>query len=532
MRDEGDRGVTNRRRRLAAGVLITATILALTPLASAPAGLSSAGSSALPAAKPRPNIVVIMTDDMRRDDLRWMSQTRRLIGRQGATFKHSFSPYPLCCPARASFLNGQYTHNHGVWSTRDPFGFQSFNDRQTLPVWLRAAGYNTLFLGKYLNGYGKQPTFNGGSSVRYVPPGWRDWRASIDGGLPPGHPLQGATYRYYDTTLSVNGRLQGHDGQYQTHVFGNQSVGMIRRYARSTKPFFLWTSYVAPHHGGPREADDPGRIQRVDGRRERIVTPAVTPAVRGRFDDRIRKPAGLPSEKDVSDKPEFLQRPPISRLERNGMLEAARQRAESLWLVDQQVARTVKALRAAGELRNTLIIFTSDNGYFQGEHRQRQGKTTPYEPALRTPLLMRGPGIPRGVSRRSPFLSIDFAPTILAAARVPRRGSMDGRSMLGAARNGGGWQRAVLTEVLYVPKSGNGDPDNWISSAGIRSPGLFYAEHSTGDVELYDMRRDPKQDRNVAGESAYAARRQRMARILDDMRTCDGAECREPLSSW
>src|SRR5262245_17753668 len=188
-----------------------------------------------------------MTDDMRTDDLRWMPMTRRMIAAQGARFANSFSPNPLCCPARASFLNGEYTHNHGVWSARGPYGFQAFNDRRTLPVWLRRAGYHTLFLGKYLNGYGRQPTFGGRRSVRYVPPGWTDWRGSIDGGLRSGNPLSGGTYRYFDMTLNVNGRLRGHQGEYSTKLLGRQSIGMIRRYARSSKPFFLWTAYVAPH---------------------------------------------------------------------------------------------------------------------------------------------------------------------------------------------------------------------------------------------------------------------------------------------
>jgi arylsulfatase A-like enzyme len=511
--------------------------MALAPLAVAPAAPPAAQSApvaeSIQAPAGRPNVVVIMTDDMRRDDLRWMPKTRRLIARQGARFVNSFSPYPLCCPARASFLNGQYTHNHGVWSNRDPFGFQSFNDRRTLPVWLRGAGYNTLFLGKYLNGYGRQPTFQGRRSVRYVPPGWTDWRASIDGGVRRGHRLNGGTYRYYDMTLSVNGRLDGHAGQYSTRVLGQQSVNLIRRYARAAKPFFLWANYVAPHKGRPLEADDPRPVRRNDGQLTTIATPAVTGRVRGRFNDRIRRAAGLPTEQDVSDKPEFLQLPRINRRERRAMREGARQRAESLWLVDRQVARTIRSLRRAGELSRTLVMFTSDNGYFQGEHRRRQGKTTPYAPAISTPLLMRGPGIPRGVIRRTPFLSIDFAPTILAAANARQRRSIDGKPLLRAARNGGGgWRRGVLTEVRYVPRQGRGNPGSGRSSTALRVPRLFYSEHSTGDRELYDMRRDPGQRHNLAGDPDYAARQRRMARILDDLRDCAGASCRRPLSSW
>jgi N-acetylglucosamine-6-sulfatase len=514
---------------LAAGTL-TLAVATLAPTSSPP---SPAATGPAPAPAARPNVVVIMADDMRADDMRWMPATRRLIRQHGARFTNSFSPYPLCCPARASFLNGQYTHNHGVWSTRRPYGFRSFKDRRTLPVWLRSAGYNTLFVGKYLNKYGIQPTRGGKPSVRYVPPGWTDWRASIDGGLPRTHPRAGGTYRYYDMTLNVNGALRGNQGRYSTGVVGRQSVRLIRRYADRDRPFFLWSSYVAPHHGAPREPDDPLPVRRNDGKWTRITTPAVTDGVRNRFNKQIRRPAGLPTEKDVSDKPEFIERPRINKRERRAMLEAARQRAESVWLVDRQVADTIAALRAAGELRGTIVIFTSDNGYFQGEHQQRQGKTTPYEPALRTPLLIRGPGIPHGVTRKSPFLTIDFAPTILAAAKARVPSSIDGRPRLDIAQSGGeGWRRPVLTETLYVPKSNARGPEDWISSAGVRTPGFFYTEHSTGEAELYDMRRDPAQRRNVAGRDGYAGERARLERMLDDLRECAGDTCGRPLSDW
>jgi arylsulfatase A-like enzyme len=521
-------------------ILLATSALALATAILVPTGSPSspAAPTAAAAQQARPNIVVIMADDMRVDDLRWMPATRRLIRDNGARFANSFSPYPLCCPARASFLNGQYTHNHGVWSTRRPFGFHVFDDRRTLPVWLRKVGYNTLLVGKYLNGYGKRPTQNGNPSVRYVPPGWKDWRGSIDGGLPRSHPKAGGTYRYRDMTLSVNGALRGNQGEYSTGVVGRNSTRMIQRYASRDRPFFLWASYVAPHHGAPREPDDPRPVRRNDGRLTRITTPAVTKSARDRFDHRIRRPAGLPAERDVSDKPEFLQRPKINKRERKAMLEGARQRAESVWLLDQQVARTIATLRDTGELRRTLVIFTSDNGYFQGEHRQRQGKTTPYEPALRTPTLIRGPGIPHGVSRKSPFLTIDFAPTILAAARARIPKSLDGKSLLAVARSGGGgWRRPVLTETLYVPKSNARGPNargpaDWVESSGVRTPDYFYAEHSTGEAELYDMRRDPAQERNVVGRSNYEDARQRLERMLADLRTCAGNSCARPLSDW
>jgi arylsulfatase A-like enzyme len=527
-----------RRLGLALGLVIGLAAMAPSTQSAIPARAPAAAGQA------KPNIVVIMADDMRQSDLRWMPRTQRLIAGSGARFSHSYAPYPLCCPARASFLTGQYAHNHGVWTHHEPYGFTVFDDRATLPVWLQQAGYRTVFLGKYLNGYGTRPTADGQPSVRYVPPGWSDWRGSIDGGLPADDPLNGGTYRYRDTTLNVNGQLEPHQGEYQTEMLGRQSVSLIKAYAPDSEPFFLWASYVAPHHGRPIEADDPLEVPRDDGKITRIVTPAVPAAVRGRFDSQITKPDGLPTERDVSDKPVFIRRlPPINKLEREAMLEAARQRAEAVSVLDDQVARTIEALRDTGELDNTLLMFTSDNGYFQGEHRMRQGKTLPYEPSLSTPLLMRGPGIPPGATRSAPFLSIDFAPTILKAAGAPIRESIDGRSRLAGIQDGGGWKRPVLTETgprRTVTRAGDAgarlEPkpaaDDKPYSVGVRVPGFLYVEHLSGEKELYDMRSDPGQRRNVIDDEAYDEKQRRLARILGDLRACEGKACRRPLSTW
>jgi arylsulfatase A-like enzyme len=525
MTDTPRRGRLARRAALVLGLVLAVGLLAPT------SSQSLISVPAPPAVQERPNIVVIMADDMRQDDLRWMPRTRKLIAEHGAAFANSFAPYPLCCPARASFLSGQYTHNHGVWATPPPYGFASFDDDSTLPVWLQQAGYTTLFLGKYLNGYGRRPLPDGESSVQYVPPGWSDWRGAIDGGVEGDVPENGGTYRYWDMTLNVNGELEPHQGEYSTRVIGEQSVEMIDEYAAEPEPFFLWSSFVAPHHGRPNEPDDPHEVPRNDGRTTRIVTPAVPAGVRGHFDDQITKPVGLPTEVDVSDKPQFIRDlPEINKFERAAMLEAARQRAESLLVLDRQVYRMIEALRTSGELSETIVMFSSDNGYFQGEHRKRQGKTLPYEPSLRTPMLIRGPRIPHGVTRFTPFLSIDFAPTILRAAGARLRTSIDGQPRLGAAVTGGGvWQRPVLTET--GPRPATSTPGKSFST-GVRTRYFLYVEHLSGEKELYDMRRDRGQLNSVAGTREYADEQRLMAKILRDLRRCVGAECRRPVSSW
>ena len=493
----------------------------------------------------RPNVLMIMTDDMRDDDLRFMPWTRRLIGQPGVRFRNSFAPYPLCCPARASVLTGLYAHNHRIFDVEAPYAFPSFDDRSTIATWLQDSGYATVYVGKYLNGYGSMPrpgeTF--GTSADYVPPGWTDWRGSPDGGFALGSPDAGSTYYYFDTTLNDNGDgFVPYPGRYQTRVFGGLSAQIIKERAASDQPFFLYVSYLAPHHGDPVEADDPAWVARDDGKLVDFLTPAVPEDVKGRFDDTVKAAPGASwDDPDFSDKPQYLQRPPLNQAEKAAVLEVTRQRAESLAVVDAQVRRTIRALRDSGELDETLVLFTSDNGYFLGEQRMRQGKIWPHEPSLRVPLLMRGPGIPAGEVRRDPFTSIDFAPTIAAFAGVGTDGPRDGVSLLRVARRGDrGWSRPILTEtgsqggtLRTTDESGapltevtERDPRYLI---GIRTSRYLYVDIASGVRELYDVVRDPREYVNLVRRPGYGSRLEAFDTLLQQLRTCRGAGCRVPV---
>ena len=175
-----------------------------------------------------------MTDDEALDDMWVMPKTRQLIGSGGATFDRAFSNYPLCCPARATVLTGQYAHNHGVMGNEAPWGGYTkyVDERDSLPVWLHAAGYRTAMLGKYLTGYPLK------GHDTYVPPGWDDWRVPVDG-----------TYNYEYRTVNVNGRLRKYH-EYQAGYLADQADEVISQQAPG-KPFFLWASFLAPHAGDP-----------------------------------------------------------------------------------------------------------------------------------------------------------------------------------------------------------------------------------------------------------------------------------------
>ena len=505
--------------------------------------------SPLVAQQSQPNILVFMVDDMRADDLQYMPETMRRIAGQGTTFTNGMSPYPLCCPARASVMTGLYPHNHRVWSHREPYGFQRLDDSSTIATWLDDAGYRTTYLGKYLNGYGQQPAPDGSSSrsTQYVPPGWDLWWGSIDGGLRADHPAEGGSYRYYDTTLNRNGKgYIALKGQYQTRAFGRLTRARIIEDSASATPWFNYVSFVAPHHGRPREPDDPTFVLDDWGQRQRIKTAARPKDVYGIFDDRIFASPGVdwldPDDSDRS--PELVKRPPLNQAEIEALVTVTRQRAESLHVVDEQIARTLDTLERTGEAEETFVLFTSDNGYFLGEQGIRQGKTLPYEAALKVPMLVSGPGIPAGEERTDPFLSIDIAATLADMGDAEPTSQVDGVSLLTSARVGDlGWNRPVLVQTgpadtvrrtdesgaLLPPDADPGKQDIRFL-IGVRTPRYLYTHRATGFEELYDVRLDPLQYDNLVDADGLAAPgydrplqllREQLARV----RACDGDEC-------
>ena len=389
-------------------------------------------------------MLVIETDDMRSDDLRWMPNVRRLIGRRGLSFENSFAPYPLCCPSRSSFLSGQYAHNHHVYTHLEPYGFAAFKDKRTIATVLQGAGYRTGLVGKYLNGYGEQYLRSGGSSLHYLPPGWDQWYAGSDHLWNFDDPhYGGGTYSYDHLVQNINGEIKSFPGQYSTDVVAEQARGVISGFEKSKAPWFVWWTPTAPHHGLPLESDDPVPSRRLDGEFSSWDTPGRPNWVKGKFDGRITHGSGTPksgsAEEDTSDKPNYLRKlPELTSTEKDALTEVTRQRAESLYALDVQVRQTIRHLRKLGELKNTVIVFTSDNGYYLGEHRKRTGKINLHEPSLRVPLLIAGPGVPKG-RRYDPVTTIDLAATFASYAGTTMKGT-DGKSLLPIIRDGDkGW---------------------------------------------------------------------------------------------
>ena len=471
---------------------IVGVVLGVLAASSGAVGAPTAAS----APSQRPNIVVIMTDDQTVESVRVMKNVKRLLVARGTSFDNSFASFALCCPSRATFLTGQYAHNHGVLSNKPPFGgYYALKRANTLPVWLREAGYETIHVGKYLNGYGDQ-------NPRGVPPGWTEWHGAVNN----------SAYQFYGYTVNENGALvkYGRDpASYQTDVYANKAVEIVRRRTTAPKPFFLWVSFLAPHVGGP---PTPGRS---------ALTTLPAPRHLGRF-----KSVALPqppsfNEADVSDKPGPIRwKPPLDSYQVAQIKERYRLRLESLLAVDEAVGRIVRARSKSGELANTLIVFTSDNGFLHGEHRIPIGKERPYEPSTRVPLVMRGPGIAAGLHLRQPVANIDLAPTIVDAAEARAGLVMDGRSLWPLFADPGiFWGRYLLHEGPLNEEAAS-------KFSALRTSRWLYTRHYSGADELYDLDLDPHQLTNVRGTPEAVTLRKSFRDRLLAFESCAGATCR------
>ena len=535
--------VQGRAGRLALATLIGGLVIGAAPGAPASTGGGTAG---------RPNILVVMADDMAASDLKLMPNVQKLLVDKGTTFTQAIDSFPLCCPARATFITGQYAHNHGVAGNFYPYGWYGMEDRaNTLPSWLQDAGYRTGLIGKWLNGYGAVDAHG------EVPAGFDIWRGLLDV----------SAYDYYNFVMNVDGKLRtwgdaefarnlvefaeievipnpgGLFGvlaklieefgpppydywgtedpdDYTVDVTGGITNDLIAAEARQREPFFLWWSPAAPHREDVattlmgRPGPDPRPPQRYEEKSAEYELP---------------RPPNF-NEADISDKrTNMLEDAKLMTPEQIEQLELDYQgRAGSLLAVDDWVGRMVETLRRTGQLGRTVILFVSDNGWMQGEHRITGDKFLPYEESVRIPLVMRGPGIPAGRTVQGQVSNIDLAPTLLDIARAKAGRTMDGISLVPAIHNPKKLpNRALQIEALARLFEGNIPINRWDRPySGVRTERYTYVVWTeTGEVELYDRQTDPYQLQNVADNPGYASVKARLASRLDQLEDCAGASC-------
>lgn len=527
-------GVRPRRgaARVGAGLLGALVLLAVLAGGTQGAAVKDPSGSR---ANGKPNIVVVMTDDqelMTENGLRvWlrrkiMPHTFDLFAQGGTVFQNFVVTTPVCCPSRATYFTGQYGHNNGVLANKP--GYQSMvAPENILPVWLQQGGYLTAQVGRWLHGYE-----NSVADAAMPAPGWSRWVVPLN------------YDRYYGYDLSVDGErfhygTKTHD--YVTEVLNKRAVNWVRQNVDSEQPLFLNLAHVAPHSA-----------KALPNQCTRSALPA-----RKDYDLFQRELLPVPpsfSEEDVSDKPFYLQeRSLIDPLEAGELRRRYRCRLASLRSVDRGVNQIIKQFKKANELGNTVFIFTSDNGYFSGEHRLRSGKGLPYEEAIRVPMAIRVPPAYLKGNAVAPLpvvgaltANIDLAPTILdlAGARpcdaAGNCRTLDGKSMLRLVGGSTMWptDRAVVieqqNEIEGLARRRDFGPCTY---SAIRTPTLLYSattsvlDASNGQciaqsppiVEHYDLVNDPYQLKNLYSADAGATEQQAaLAARLVSARNCAG----------
>ena len=327
-----------------------------------------------------------------------------------------------------------------------------------------------------------------------MPPGWSNWHGSL------------RTYRMYGFALNENGRINKYGTLhtetkrlYQTNVYRRIATRFIRGRRDADRPFYLSVAFLAPHAEVYDRMGVPAPSVRAD------------PDDAGRFASKPLPRGASFGETDMSDKPLWLRRQlggpkhALTPTQIANITRRYRERQETLLAVDRAVEAIVNTLRDTGQLRRTYVIFTSDNGFMEGQHRIKSGKLVAYEPSAHLPLLMRGPGIPAGRVAREPVIDVDLAPTILDMADAAHRGwTIDGRSMLPFAQSPGRARtsRPRLQEIgPQDPAKGDIDqdgrripPDELLRApryGGVSTSRYRYVRYRNGQEELYDMRARP-----------------------------------------
>ena len=547
------------RLALAAGFLALLVGLVL-------AGQLRSAEAAQPSAAQRPSFVVIQTDDETLDQLyasldvggievQAMPYTHALIANRGITFNRYYVSYPLCCPSRVSLLTGRYAHNHNDRGNVPPNGgYTGFKARgafsHNIATWLQAAGYRTIHIGKFLNGYGDEP-FDTGTDV---PPGWNAWHSVLKADT---------NHYFYGYTLNDNGSIDGpfgDPGSWETREYGERddfgcpyaplngkpclyATDVFSRIAAEEllgtspeQPFYLQLDYTAPHGDFRRPAGPEPATRHYN-------TFAGAPYPHSRSQ-------GF-NEGNVNDKPRFIREAPYLSLNDIHTYRVYYQKGlESLRSVDEGVKLVVDTLGGLHRLRNTYIIFTSDNGFFYGEHRLTGGKFLAYEPATHLPLLIRGPGIKKGSSTGELAANIDIAPTILELAGASADKSVDGRSLVPFMRDPGLRSRRPILFESFVETNdveANGEPTAQRSRTpasasreanasivappkdyeGIRLGPYKYIEWPDGEKELYDITKDPNELNNVVRVRNLSPIRAFLHAQLVRLENCVGRACQE-----
>jgi N-acetylglucosamine-6-sulfatase len=474
---------------LAAVLVIAAALVALTH--------GQSGDDAAPDVG-RLNIVFVLADDLRTNDLRYMPNVRRLA-RDGTSFPNLIVTDSRCCPSRASILTGRYPHNTKVYANAKGNGvFVSHgNDKETFAVALERTGYRTALFGKYLNDYGAGDfaSRKGGG----VPPGWTDWAASSN------------AYRGFEYTLNVDGTLRQYGSEpkdYVTDVLRGLGADLIDEAHDDGRPFFLGVSTFTPH------------------------LPAVPAPRHANLRPNLRAPRGPSFNVAVKHPPRWLAKVNrIGRREKRALDRRQRFRVRSLASIDEMVGALRKRLEQRDLTGSTVFVFGSDNGFHLGEHQQSYGKFTAFDADIRVPLIAAGPGVAAGRTVDALAQGTDLAPTFIDIAGAEAVVPPDGRSLWPLMRGEpvpADWRTDALVEHLQArspakpdqQRKQTGSPPSYRS---LRTADTTYVEYRTGEREFYDRSTDPHELHNTYDDLSATQRRGLHMR-LRRLAGCTGAD--------
>ena len=467
-----------RSRRTALGLCLVFTMF-----------LFTACSQPEPAADTRPNIVFVLLDDVRWDDLGagghpWVRTPNfDRVAHEGALFSNAFATTPLCSPNRATILTGQYAHTHGIIDNVDRS--EQSHRLITFPRLLHDAGYETAYIGKWHMGVDDSPR-----------PGFDYW-----------YSLQGQGY-HFDPDVNDNGKRMKVEG-YTTDVFTDRAVEFVLR--ERDQPFMLYLAHKVVH---------PNIFQNADGspRGPRGGAEKYTPAPRhSHLYEGMQVPRRPNAASYGKDKP-ALQRPipgvaplgPESGTDDATILN----RLRMLSSADEGMGEILEALEETGQLDNTVVVVSSDHGFFYGEHGLGRERRLAYEETARVPLFVRYPSlIPAGMTIDDFVLSVDYAPTMLDLAGLEAPADMHGRSLapLLQGKSPADWRESFLIEYYsdtVMPRLVK------MGYKAVRTQKWKYIQYVDleGVDELYDLENDPYEIMNlIDDESAQEA--------LDEMKT-------------
>ncbi len=572
--------------RVSAAIVMLALLFGLVIATSEEARAAKAKASEAEGQKP--SFVVIQTDDETMEELyqgvRMANGTEEFamptvlsqLGEKGITFNRYYTPYSLCAPSRVSLLTGRYAHNNHVQGNVPPNGgWTGFQSRiaysHNLATWLQGAGYRTIHIGKILNGYG-DPPYSPGTEV---PPGWSSWHTILN---------SDTDHYFYGYLMNNNGVVEGpygDSGSWETREYGeiddpgcpaaplngkpcfyetdkfNQLAAEELAATPAEQPFYMQVDYTAPH-GDFRKPAGPQPATRDFGRFSTAPLP----------DNRAE---GF-NEGNVNDKPRFIREAPyLSATEIHTYRVYYQHCLEALISVDEGVKEILDELGGLHRLSNTYVIFTSDNGFFFGQHRLVGGKFLAYEPSTHLPLIIRGPEIKPKTASGQLVNTIDIAPTILELAGVAPDKSIDGVSLVpymkepslrsrrpllfesfvqtndveqdgqasgeepsateraDAGRATGklgvkGVSARATTKNPAATASEVAPPKNYY---GIRLGPYKYIEWPDGEKELYDINKDPYELNNIVRDPNYFPIRAFLHKELERLETCSGRTCQE-----